>query len=309
MKTKKLYVLLLTAGLCLTPTSTFAQAKIVERKSTSTHTTKKVTPISKKKTDNARKAPRLQEPTGRYSTEYLSDESITVNGVTFVMKGVQGGVFTMGATPEQERGGSTVYGNERPVHRVAVSSFRIGQTEVTQQLWQAVMGTNPSKFKDGDYPVMRVSWDDCQDFINRLNGLTGRHFRLPTEAEWEYAARGGNQSRGYKYSGSNDLDDVGWYCANSLSESGLETLPHYIARKAPNELGLYDMSGNAMEWCQDGYGSYSSKGQTNPTGPSSAAKRVYRGGAYTINDGGCRVSIRGGLEPYDNGTIGLRLAL
>lgn len=304
-----MYRLLLATALSLSATSGFAQAKIVQRKTTNTHTTRKETPSVKKKTGNVRKAPRLQEPTGRYSTEYLSDENITVNGVSFVMKGVQGGVFTMGATPEQERGDNIVYGDERPVHRVAVSSFRIGQTEVTQQLWQAVMGTNPSKFKDGDYPVAQVSWNDCQDFINRLNGLTGRRFRLPTEAEWEYAARGGNQSHGYKYAGSNDLDDVGWYSANSLSPSGLETLPHYIARKAPNELGIYDMSGNEMEWCQDGYGSYSAKGQTNPTGPSSASKRVYRGGAYSSNDGGCRVSIRGGLEPYDSGTIGLRLAL
>lgn len=140
----------------------------------------------------------------QYTTKILSDETFTVNGVSFTMTGVQGGVFTMGATPEQ---GSDAADDETR-HRVAVNSFRIGQTEVTQQLWKAVMGNNPAHFVGNDNPVDCVTWHDCQKFIRKLNQLTGRKFRLPTEAEWEYAARGGNQSRGYKYAGSNDIEEV-----------------------------------------------------------------------------------------------------
>jgi formylglycine-generating enzyme required for sulfatase activity len=152
--------------------------------------------------------------------------------------------------------------------------------------------------------VEEVSWDDCQGFIRKLNALTGENFRLPTEAEWEYAARGGNKSRGYKYAGSNNIYNVAWYDDNSGSQT------HNVATKSPNELGLYDMSGNVWEWCQDWYGSYSSGSQMNPTGPTSGYYRVNRGGSWFSLAGLCRVSIRGRNGPASrHDFIGLRLAL
>ncbi|MBR5634374.1 MAG: formylglycine-generating enzyme family protein [Prevotella sp.] len=218
------------------------------------------------------------------------------------MIAVDGGTFTMGATSEQ---GNDAYDNEKPAHKVTVSSFAIGQTEVTQELWQAVMGSNPSYFKGAKRPVEDVSWNDCQTFIAKLNQLTGKKFRLPTEAEWEYAARGGKNSKGYKYAGSNTIGEVAWYDGNSG-----ET--HEVAKKKPNELGLYDMSGNVWEWCQDWYGSsyYSNSPQTNPTGPSSGSNRVDRGGSWDDSAGNCRVSYRYADYPDDGDDyIGLRLAL
>ena len=230
-----------------------------------------------------------------------SSKTFIVNGVTFTMVYVKGGTFTMGATSEQ---GSDAYDNEKPTHRVTLSSFSIGQTEVTQELWEAVMGTNPSYFKGAKLPVERVSWNDCQTFITKLNSLTGQQFRLPTEAEWEYAARGGKQSRGYKYSGSNNIGDVAWYDDNSGDNT------HEVATKAPNELGIYDMSGNMWEWCQDWYGSYSSSFQTNPAGPSLGSSRVNRGGSWVSSVGGCRVACRGYNTPGNRSSrLGLRLAL
>ena len=228
-------------------------------------------------------------------------ETITVNGVSFDMIMVEGGTFTMGATSEQ---GEDAYSHEKPVHQVTLSDYYIGETEVTQALWKAVMGTNPSYFKGDSNPVEKVSWNDCQEFIRKLNSLTGRTFRLPTEAEWEYAARGGNQSKGYKYSGSNTLSSVAWYADNSSSQT------HAVKTKSPNELGLYDMSGNVYEWCSDWYGSYQSSTQTNPQGPSSGSDRVLRGGSWEINARCCRVSLRNNYSPdvryYDHG---LRLVL
>lgn len=222
----------------------------------------------------------------------------TVNGVSFDMVRVEGGTFRMGATAEQEE---EAYSNEKPVHSVTLSSYYIGKTEVTQALWQAVMCSNPSRFEGSDLPVERVSWNDCQEFIQKLNRLTGRNFRLPTEAEWEFACRGGNNSRGHKYSGSNDIDNVAWYWDNS----GRKT--HPVATKAPNELGIYDMSGNVWEWCSDWYTSYS---QTNPTGPQNGSRRVYRGGCWLYDARGCRSSFRYGNGPTDrNFNLGLRLAL
>ena len=226
-----------------------------------------------------------------------------VKGVRFVMVAVQGGTFTMGATPEQ---GSDVFDWEKPVHKVTLSSCYIGQTEVTQELWTAVMGSNPSWFKGegANLPVECVSWNDCQEFIEKLNAITGRCFRLPTEAEWEYAARGGNKSRGYKYSGGDDIDAVAWYSDNS----GLKT--HAVATKSANELGIYDMSGNVWEWCQDWYGGYSSAAQTNPTGPTSGSGRVYRGGSWNDYAKFCRSSFRDYCgASFGNFIFGLRLAL
>ena len=229
-------------------------------------------------------------------------QTFTVNGVSFTMVGVEGGTFTMGATSEQ--GTSDPYDDEYPTHSVTLSNFAIGETEVTQELWQAVMGSNPSYFKGSNKPVEYVSWNECQTFISRLNSLTGKNFRLPTEAEWEYAARGGNKSRGYKYAGSNTLSDVAWYSDNSSSTT------HDVKGKQPNELGLYDMSGNVFEWCQDWFGTYSSSAQTNPTGPASGSSRVFRGGSWDGTAGGCRVSFRNDYTPtFYNSNLGLRLAL
>ena len=226
---------------------------------------------------------------------------ITVNGVTFNMVYVEGGTFMMGATSEQ---GSDAYKDEKPAHSVTLSSYYIGQTEVTQALWKEVMGSNPSRFEGDTNPVERVSWNDCQTFIQKLNQRTGKTFRLPTEAEWGYAARGGKKSRGYKYSGGNDIATVAWYGSNS----GAKT--HAVGTKAPNELGIYDMSGNVWEWCNDWYGDYSSNAQTNPTGAESGPLRVGRGGSWIGNAGDCRSSYRDRCAPsVGYGNIGLRLVL
>ena len=214
---------------------------------------------------------------------------------------VEGSTFTMGATPEQ---GNDAYEYERPAHQVTLSDYYIGRYEVTQKEWQAVMGDNPSKFYGDNLPVDYVSWNDCQDFINKLNQLTGLKFRLPTEAEWEFAARGGKQSKGYKYSGSDNAKNIAWYEKNSGSK------PHQVGTKEPNELGIYDMSGNVGEWCGDWYGRYSSSAQTNPTGPSSGSYRVLRGGGWSRDAGYCRVSDRSLINPSIRGNFsGFRVVL
>ncbi len=233
----------------------------------------------------------------------------TVKDISFTMVYVEGGTFTMGATSEQ---GKDAYKDEKPTHSVTLSSYYMGETEVTQALWEAVMGS-PASYNGGwtseygvgnNYPAYRVSWEDCQTFINRLNSLTGQQFHLPTEAQWEYAARGGSKSRGYKYSGSSDVGSVAWYDGNGSSTT------HPIKTKSPNELGLYDMSGNVWEWCSDWYGSYSSGSQTNPTGASSVSYRVFRGGSWFNNARNCRVSYRRYSAPSGRSyNIGLRLAL
>lgn len=233
----------------------------------------------------------------------FENQTFTVNGVSFEMIAVEGGTFTMGATAEQ---GSDADGVELPTHKVTLSSYLIGKTEVTQELWQAVMGSNPSYHSGTNLPVERVTWSDCQTFITKINALTGKSFRLPTEAEWEFAARGGNKSQGYKYSGSNTVNDVAWYHLNSSSKT------HPVATKAPNELGIYDMSGNVWEWCSDWYSGiyYSSSSQTNPTGPNSGSVRVIRGGSWNSSDRSCRVSHRHNSYPsHRDRDLGLRLAL
>ncbi|MCI7377249.1 MAG: formylglycine-generating enzyme family protein [Bacteroidales bacterium] len=224
-----------------------------------------------------------------------------VNGVSFEMVYVEGGTFDMGATTEQ--GSDTEY-DEKPVHRVTLSDYYIGKFEVTQELWEAVMGSNPSYFKGAQNPVEKVSWNDCQEFVTELNSLTGRTFRLPTEAEWEYAARGGNKSRHYKYSGSVNIGNVAWYYDNSGSST------HAVGTKTANELGIYDMSGNVSELCSDWYGGYSAGAQTNPQGPSSGSRRVLRGGSWYSYASGCRVSARNDCGPgYSYIDGGLRLVL
>jgi formylglycine-generating enzyme required for sulfatase activity len=197
---------------------------------------------------------------------------------------VEGGTFTMGCTSEQ---GGDCYDDEKPTHQVTVSSFQIGKYEVTQAQWRAVMGNNPSHFSGCDNcPVENVSWNNVQDFIRKLNQQTGKRYRLPTEAEWEFAARGGNKSKGHKYSGGNNLNSVAWYDDNSGSKT------HPVGQKQANELGIYDMSGNVWEWCEDWYGDYSSSPQTNPKGPSYGSRRVLRGGSWYSDAKYCRVSNR-----------------
>ena len=243
----------------------------------------------------------LEEVVEASSTISPDDLTITANDVSFVMKPVEGGTFQMGSDD------SDAFDNEKPVHSVTVSTFYMGETEVTQALWKAVMGSNPSNWKGDNLPVERVSWNDCQEFIRKLNQQTGRNFRLPTEAEWEYAARGGSRSGGTKYAGSSSIGSVAWYTDNSGGKT------HAVKGKSPNELGLYDMSGNVWEWCSDMYDDYKSSSQTNPN-PQSTGKsysiRVLRGGSWDCGAGGCRVSYRYGLDP-DGGDFnyGFRLCL
>ena len=236
-------------------------------------------------------------------------EEFTVGDVTFYMIPVEGGTFSMGATPEQ---GSDASSREKPVHQVTVSSYYIGETEVTQSLWLAVMGTMPSNFTGMQLPVEQVSWEDCQAFIAALNAMTGQQFRLPTETEWEFAARGGNMSMGYKYSGSDNLASVAWYSYNdSWDVRGTGYYgTHPVATRNPNELMLYDMSGNVHEWCQDWYGAYDAGEQVNPVGPAGGTTRVYRGGSWYFDEWFCRVSFRNSVSPsYTSYGIGLRLAM
>lgn len=244
------------------------------------------------------------------SGRWPGETSFTVNGVTFKLLDITGGIFSMGATPEQ---GENANDNEKPVHQVALSPFSMSVTEVTQELWLAVMGTNPSRFSSNlNRPVENVSWNDCQVFIAKLNELTGQNFRLPTEAEWEFAARGGMNSEGYIYAGSNELDEIAWYNynAHAVGSSSPDYGTHAAATKAPNELGLYDMTGNVWEWCQDWSGAYSAEDQINPTGPSTGTNRVIRGGGWTNYPSLLRIAARTGYKPTFKGNfIGLRLAL
>ncbi|MBR4367588.1 MAG: SUMF1/EgtB/PvdO family nonheme iron enzyme [Bacteroidaceae bacterium] len=238
------------------------------------------------------------------STIDVVRQTFTVNGVSFNMILVEGGTFQMGATEEQLDDADN---DEKPVHNVTLNDFMIGETEVTQELWEAVMDMNPSYFKGAKNPVERVNWLDCQEFISKLYSLTGERFRLPTEAEWEYAARGGNKSRKTKYSGSNTVDDVAWYVGNSSDTT------HPVGTKQMNELGIYDMSGNVEEFCEDWYGEayYSNSPHYHPKGPSQGSYRVVRGGCWFYGKQFCRVSNRDDEIP-DRGErsslLGLRFA-
>lgn len=231
-------------------------------------------------------------------------ETFTVNGISFKMIYVEGGTFTMGATFEQTNASE----NEKPAHRVTLSSYYIGEFEVTQELYLAVVGSNPSSFIGAKLPVERVTWANCQTFATKLSQLTGRTFKLPTEAQWEYAARGGKFSQGFIYPGSNNVNEVAWHPGNSSSKT------HEVGQKLPNELGIYDMAGNVSEWCQDWYGAsyYSSSPENNPTGPASGSYRVERGSGYSANygSGWCRVSWRGSKTPtYSYKDLGFRVVL
>ena len=222
-------------------------------------------------------------------------------GISIDRVRVAAGTFTMGATPEMKN----PWDNELPTHQVTLSNdYYIGKYEVTQALWKAVMGKNPSKYKGDNLPVENVSWNDCLKFISKLNKITSRTFRLPTEAEWEYAARGGNKSRGYQYSGSNNLSDVAWCCDNSGGNT------HPVGLKQANELGIYDMSGNVWEWCQNRIYFYSSRSQTNPAGSTDGVLRVIRGGSFFYDSRHCRSSFRLFMDPgCRDGLPGLRLVL
>lgn len=254
----------------------------------------------------------LYSNTASSSNGYASNSSLSSgsneisipvkNGITIDMVKVEAGTFMMGATPEMKNS----WTEERPIHQVTLTNdYYIGKYEVTQSLWCALMDNNPSYFKGDNLPVEQVSWDDCQKFINKLNDITGRKFRLPTEAEWEYAARGGKKSRGYQYSGSNKISDVAWYSSNSEHK----TQP--VGLKLANELGLYDMSGNVDEWCFDRFGFYSALSQTNPLGADDGICRVYRGGSWEQTAGFCRSSDRSNYGTSKNRiyNLGFRLAL
>ena len=233
----------------------------------------------------------------------FSADVITIpvkDGVSIEMVKVEAGTFMMGETKEMENSDE----DDEPVHQVTLTNdYYIGKYEVTQTLWQVVMGSNPSEIKGNNLPVETVSWDDCQEFILKLNRMTGRKFRLPTEAEWEYAARGGKKSRGYLYSGSSNIDDVAWYGNN-------DDKTHQVGMKQANELGIYDMTGNVWEWCQDLYEEYSGLSQTNPTGAAIGDVFISRGGCSGIDAMSCRPIVRNCYtSDVRLGALGLRLAL
>lgn len=231
------------------------------------------------------------------STTLTANEPAAIPGIEMV--DIQGGTFVMGLDESEAE-----HSYETPAHRVTLSDFRIGKFEVTQKLWEAVMGDNPSSVKDDDLPVESVSWNDIQLFIERLNRMTGKKYRLPTEAEWEYAAKGGNKSAGYIYIGGDNPDCGTWNFNNSDKKS------HKVGLLAPNELGIYDMGGNVQEWVQDWYGRYSEKSQKNPKGAKkSDIGKIIRGGCFSnlpeYNKPGCRFVSH---PNFKGPSIGFRLA-
>ena len=274
-----------------------------------------------------------------------TDLTISVNDVPFVMKFVEGGTFWMGAqstNPNEQNYDPQATSIESPVHSVTLDDYYMSETEVTQALWVAVMGEKPKdnaawhkNFGIGkNHPAYNVRWTDCQEFILKLNQMTGKNFRMPTEAEWEYAARGGNKSKGYRYAGSDDIDKVAWYVRNSgdkyLKGSPQDNpffyeekvipnhnRPHLVKSKAPNELGLYDMSGNVAEWCSDYFGLkyYLESPSYNPQGPDKLKNddkdwHSIRGEDYDEFPENYRLSARhSGQSNHISQGIGLRLVL
>lgn len=240
---------------------------------------------------------RLQVP------DSLLTLSFDINGVPFNMQRVEGGAFIMGATPDQYDPDTYT---DKPAHLVFLSPFYIATTEVTNRLWHAVMPDRETLSPSGypNNPISYVSWYDCREFVRRVDSITGLPFRLPTEAEWEYAARGGERSKAYRFAGDNCADSVGW----TYSTSGNWT--HPVAHKRPNELGLYDMCGNVAEWCQDIYGAYSLSTEPNPLGADTGSYRVVRGSNYAECIANSHTSVRHWYKPETaTSYIGFRVAL
>lgn len=232
-----------------------------------------------------------------FGSRKKSSLTITVGNIKYEMAKVVSGSFVMGCSDEHS---NNCYSSEKPYHLVTISKdYYIGKCEVTQELYEAVMGTNPSKWKAYDRPVENVSWEDAQKFCTELSRITGRTFSLPTEAEWEFAARGGKKGSNAKYSGSSNVAEVAWFLGNSDNRT------HPVGRLRPNELGIFDMSGNVWEWCSDWYGDYSSANPTDPTGPNTGTCRVLRGGGWSSNAGNFSVSSRSANAPdarnFNNG--------
>lgn len=246
----------------------------------------------------------LNSSTATIEKPHVLSEIFTVNNVSFKMIHVGGGTFMMGAN----KGDKDAYPDEKPAHKVTLSDYWMGETQVTQALWEAVMGENPSEFDDDpNLPVENVSWEDCKVFINKLNKITGKVFHLPSEAQWEFAARGGNfgKRNRYLYAGSYDVYNIAWFEDNSSE------MTHPVGERNPNELGLYDMSGNVWEWCNDWYdNNYSNSPLLNPIGSEMGTHNVVRGGSWCDNAAGCRVSCRLINRPnFMGNNLGLRLAL
>ena len=254
-------------------------------------------------TSSAKKGTSSEAPADSTSKEGTANEekvSFTVKGVTFNMILVKGGTFDMGATDEQ---GTDAKADEKPVHSVTLSDYYIAETEVTQALYEAVIGSNPADSVGAELPVVLIEWGDADLFASKLSEITGRKFRLPTEAEWEYAARGGNKSKGFKYAGSNNISDVAWF-------NNIEGGSHTVKGKAPNELGIYDMSGNVDEYCADDYAPYSKDSQTDPKCELKDGGDVtVRGGSFVSEASDCRVSRRGSSRGYVFGSLGFRIAM
>jgi formylglycine-generating enzyme required for sulfatase activity len=255
---------------------------------------------SVKQAETYKKTINLVKPATASTTSVNTTTS--ADGIEMVF--IKGGTFNMGCTSEQ----SDCDDDEKPTHQVTVSDFYIGKYEVTQKQWHDVMGSNPSNFSGcDDCPVEKVSWNDVQEFIKKLNQKTGKKYRLPTEAEWEYTARGGVETlhaTSQQYAGSNNIDEVAWYTSNSGSKT------HPVGQKKPNALGIYDMTGNVWEWCSDWYGNYSGGSQTNPQGATSGSYRVLRGGGWYYVARYCRVSDGISDGPgYRSSCSGFRLAL
>ena len=254
-------------------------------------------------TSSAKKGESSETPADSNSKEGTANEekvSFTVKGVTFNMILVKGGTFDMGATDEQ---GTDAKADEKPVHSVTLSDYYIAETEVTQALYEAVIGSNPADSVGAELPVVLIEWGDADLFASKLSEITGRKFRLPTEAEWEYAARGGNKSKGFKYAGSNNISDVAWF-------NNIEGGSHTVKGKAPNELGIYDMSGNVDEYCADDYAPYSKDSQTDPKCELKDGGDVtVRGGSFVSEASDCRVSRRGSSRGYVFGSLGFRIAM